>query len=389
MDLFTQDDLKILLAQQPSPCVSLFMPTHRGGAEEDPVRWREHLDEAELLLLKAGWRTTDSREMLQPARQLFDDSSFWRHQCDGLAAFLAPSFLRLFRLPLSFKDEVVVSNRFAILPLLPLLTDNGRFFVLALSQKSVRLLQGTHFGISEIDLKSVPRSMAEAMPAHDRDEVLTYHTRPTSGGGWGAIFEGHGVGIDDKKEDLLVYFQRIDKGLHPFLREEKAPLVLAAVDYLQPLYRQANHYAHLLERGIDGNPDLLSSQELHDRAWPLVRPLFEETQRRLAAQYRQLQGTGYTSADLEGIVASANAGQVETLFVAQDCKVWGKFDSATGRVQRNKQRMPGDTELLDFAASRTLAQGRAVFAVKLNEVPGGNGMAAIFHHHLPKHGKRS
>jgi hypothetical protein len=34
MDLFTRDDLKTLRAEHPSPCVSLFMPAHRGGAEE-------------------------------------------------------------------------------------------------------------------------------------------------------------------------------------------------------------------------------------------------------------------------------------------------------------------------------------------------------------------
>jgi hypothetical protein len=41
MDLFTRDDLQTLLAEHPSPCVSLFMPAHCGGAEADPIRWRK------------------------------------------------------------------------------------------------------------------------------------------------------------------------------------------------------------------------------------------------------------------------------------------------------------------------------------------------------------
>jgi hypothetical protein len=40
MDLFTREDLKVLLAKHPSPCLSLFLRTHRGGAEDDPIRWR-------------------------------------------------------------------------------------------------------------------------------------------------------------------------------------------------------------------------------------------------------------------------------------------------------------------------------------------------------------
>jgi hypothetical protein len=388
MDLFTRDDLKTLLAEHRSPCISLFMPTHRGGAEEDPIRWRKHLAEAEERLVKAGWRTAEVKELLAPGRRLLDDMTFWKNQSDGLAAFVAPQFLRLFRLPLAFKDLVVVANRVYITPLLPLLSGNGRFFVLALSQNAVRLLQGTRQSVSEVDLKGVPRNLAEALLTHDRDEPLTFHARPTSGGGWGAIFEGHGVGIDNKKEDLLRYFQRIDQGLHPLLREAKAPLVLAAVDYLQPIYRQANTYAHLLESGIAGNPDRLSSKELHDLAWPLVQPLFEEAQQRAAAQYRHLAGTGHASGDLEAVVAAAYDGRVETLFVALDRRVWGVFDPSAGHVEQHEQALFGDVDLLDLAAAHTLAHGRIVYAVEREQVPSNTDVAAIFCLPLPKHGKR-
>jgi hypothetical protein len=388
MDLFTRDDLKTLLAEHPSPCISLFMHAHRGGAEEDPIRWRKHLAEAEERLAKAGWRAAEVKELLAPGRRLLEDITFWKNQSDGLVAFVAPQFLRLYRLPLAFQDAVVVANRFSVIPLLPLLSGNGRFFVLALSQNAVRLLQGTRHGVSEVDLKGVPRNLAEALLTHDRDEPLTFHTRLTSGGSWGAIFEGHGVGIDDAKDDLLRYFQRIDRGLHPLLREEKAPLVLAAVDYLQPIYRQANTYSHLLEQGVEGNPDRLSRRELHDRAWPLVQPLFEAEQQRAAAQYRQLAGTEHASGDLEAVVAAAYEGRVETLFVALGRQVWGVFDPSTGRVQQHKEAPFGDVDLLDLAAAHTLSHGRTVYAVEPEQVPSKTDVAAIFFLPLPKHGKR-
>jgi hypothetical protein len=387
MDLFTRDDVKTLLVDHSSPCVSLFMPAHRGGSEEDPIRWRKLLAEAEEQLVKAGWRSAEVKELLAAGRRLLEDTAFWKNQSDGLAVFLAPQFLRLFRLPLALKYQVVVANRFSSIPLLPLLSGNGRFFILALSQNAVRLLHGTHHSVSEIDLKGVPRNLAEALRTHDRDEPLTFHTRPTSGG-WGAIFEGHGVGIDDKKEDLLRYFQRIDRSLHPFLQAEKAPLVLAAVEYLQPIYHQANTYAHLLEKGVEGNPDRLSSKELHDRAWPLVKHLCEEAQHRAAAQYRQLAGTGHASGDLEAVVATTYEGRVETLFVALGRQVWGVYDPSTGRLERHEQALFGDVDLLDLAAAHTLAHGRTVYAVEPEQVPSDTDVAAIFCLPLPKRGKR-
>lgn len=388
MDLFTRADLKTLLMAHAAPCVSLYMPAHRGGAEADPIRWRKHLAEAEERLVAAGWRVAEVQELLAPGRRLLDDGMFWKHQCDGLACFLAPQFVRLYRLPLALTDFVAVGDRFHVAPLLPLLSGDGRFFVLALSQNAVRLLQGTRADVHEVDLKGVPQNLAEALLTHDRDEPLTFHTRPTSGGDWGAIFGGHGVGIDDAKDDLLRYFQKIDRGLHAVLREERAPLVLAAVDYLQSLYRQANTYPHLVEASIDGNPDRLSHQELHDRAWPLVQSRFAEAQERASAQYRQLAGTEHGSGHLETVVAAAHAGRVETLFVARGRQVWGLFDPAAGRVERHAQAVFGDVDLLDLAAAHTLGHGRTVYAVEPQQVPSGTDVAAIFHLPLPKHGKR-
>jgi hypothetical protein len=390
MDLFTRDDLKTLLAEHPSPCLSLFMPARRGGAEPDPIRWRKHLAEAEERLVKAGWRAAEVKELLAPGLHLLEDITFWKNQSDGLAAFLAPQFLRLFRLPLAFQDDVVVANRFSIIPLLPLLSGNERFFVLALSQKAVRLLQGTRHRVSEVDLKGVPQNLAEALLSHEAKQPFSFYGRRAGegAGSWGGIFHGHGVGIDDTKEELLHYFQKIDRGLHPLLKEEKAPLVLAAVDYLQPIYRQANTYAQLLEQGVEGNPDRLSSRELHDRAWPLVKPLFEEAQQRAAAQYRQLAGTEHASGDLEAVVAAAYEGRVETLFVALGRQVWGVFDPTLGRVEQHKEASFGDVDLLDLAAAHTLMHGRTVYAVEPEQVPSKTDVAAIFCLPLPKHGKR-
>jgi len=391
MDLFTREDLKALLAEHPLPCVSLFMPAHRGGAEQDPIRWRKHLTEAEDRLVKAGSRAAGVKEFLTPARRLLEDAVFWKNQSDGLAAFLAPQFMRLFRLPMMFQDRVVVADRFSIIPLLPLINSNGRFYVLALSQHGVRLLQGTRDGISEVDLGGVPKNLAEALLAHEAKEPFSFFGRRTGegAGSWAGIFHGHGVGIDDPKDELLNFFQKIDRGLHPLLSEERAPLVLAAVEYLQPLYRQANTYAHLLERGVEGNPDRLTSKELHDRAWPLVKPRFEEAQQQAVAQYRQMAGTGLTSGDVGAVVTAAYEGRVETLFVALDRQVWGVFAPAVGRIVQHMQPLSGDVDLLELAVAHTLAHGGAVYAVAPKELPGGTDVAAIFCHPLPRHGKRA
>jgi hypothetical protein len=386
VDLFTRDELQTLIAEREPPCVSIFLPTHPVGAEADPILWKKQLSQAERQLTGGGMRAREAKKFLNPARRLLEDPLFWRNQSHGLAFFLDSQVVRLYRLPAAVGELVAAGALFQITPLLPLLSDNGRFFVLALSANAVRLLQGTHYTIGEIDLRQVPRSLAQALLTHDTDEPLTFHTRPAGGlGSWSAIFHGHGVGIDDKKDDLLRYFQQINRGLRELLAEEKAPLVLAADAALMPLYLQASTYPHLLASGVEGNPDRLSPRELHTRAWPLVCPSFRQDRDRALARYRQLAGTGRTAQTLEQIAPAACAGGIETLFVARGRQCWGKFLAEEMRAQVHDLRAPRDEDLLNLVVVHALRHRCRVYAVEPEAMPDGVPAAAVYH--FPLHGR--
>jgi hypothetical protein len=379
MNLLTRAQFAKLLDVAQGPVVSIYMPTHRTGSEADPRQFKVALADAEERLLATGMRRPDVRDLLAPARALLDDSAFWQRQSDGLACFIGSNVFESFRLPLAFKNQVVVGNRFHVTPLVPLVTLDGRFFVLALSQKSVRLLLGTRFAVDAIDMNGVPTSLAELLAEHDRDEVLNLHTRPNAQGARGeATFHGHGVGIDTKKSDLRTFFQRLDRELRVFLRDERAPLVLAGVDYLLPIYREVSTYPNVVEEAILGSPDRFSDQELHARAWEIVRPLFEKAHRTAREQYEQLAGTGRTSADVREIVPAAYRGEIETLFLAEDGPRWGTFDPDAGLIEEHETPRNGDEDLINLAAVHALKRGRSVYLARAEEMPARGVMAATF-----------
>lgn len=379
MDILTKAKLTRLLLPQRGPCVSLFMPTHRASFQQDPIRGKNLLRSAEEKLVAAHLRGPDARRLLAPARHLFEDAAFWTNQSDGLAFFLSPDALQIYRLPLAFPETAVVASHFQLKPLLPLLTGNGRFYVLAISQDHVRLLQGTAHGIERVDLKGVPTNLAQAMQFHDRDEPLMFHTRPAGGAGrWAQIFHGQGVGIDDFKDDLLRYFRQIDRGLHDLLRTERVPLLLASVEYLWPLYRQVNTYPHLLERGISGSPDRLSDKELHEQGWAILQPKFQQAQRDAAALYQQLAGTGRTTNNIAEAVSAACQGRLGILFVALGKEQWGTYSPSGGNITVHEKPQPGDEDLLNVAAIHTYLRGGVVFGVPTADVPGGGMLAGIY-----------
>jgi len=386
MNTLSRDDLRTLMGKYKGLCVSIYMPTHRVGAgiQQDPIRLKNLLVEAEEHLLASGLRTPDAQELLEPAQKLLQDGLFWQRQSDGLALFLSSEAFRYYRLPFDFDELVVVTDRFHIKPLLPLLSGDGRFYVLALSQNKVRLLQGTRYNVSKVALEGVPESLAEALRYNDPEKRLQFHTSTRTPGGKGqrpAIFHGHGVAsADDPKDYISRYFHQVDEGLQDLLRDEQAPLVLAGVDYLHPIYKEANTYPYLVDEGIEGNPEELRAEELHEQAWAIVQPYFQKAQEEAAAQYRQLAGAGsaQASSDLKEVVPAAYHGRVETLFVAVGTHQWGTFDPDTDVVRLHEKAEPGDEDLLDFVAVQTLANRGSVYAIEPEKVPDGALLAAVF-----------
>ena len=146
--------------------------------------------------------------------------------------------------------------------------------------------------------RAVPESLAEVLKYDQHEKQLQSHTT----GRGSAIFHGQGLGKDDAKVNILRYFQQVDHGLHELLREERVPLVIAAVDYLHPIYREANTYAHLLEEAIEGNPDELNTEELQERAWAIVQPYFERDRGGALEQYGEAVSKGLATNDVRQAV---------------------------------------------------------------------------------------
>jgi len=381
MDRLSRRDLKSLMEHAPGTCISLYMPTYRAGAEtrQNPIRYKNLLRQVEDHLQAAPLQSDEVRTLLEPLRPLADDNDFWQHQSAGLALLRGPDMSRLYRLPLAFEELVVVGEHFHLKPLLPYLSDNGRFYVLALSQNDLRMAQCTRYHASEIVLDHMPRSLAEALRYDDPERQLQYHTgTPGDRGQRAAMYHGHGGRDDRAKDEILEYFRQVDRGLREILRDEQAPLVVAGVDYLHPLYREANTYPHLVETGITGNPEQWRIEALQEQAWPLVEPIFQKAQAEARAQYERYAGTGQASYDLASILPAAYEGRVETLFVAVGAQQWGRYDPATQQVQMDEEAGASSEDLLNLVALQTLLNSGTVYAVEPDAIPAPSPVAAVF-----------
>lgn len=383
MDTICLNDIKTLIQNGGGAHISIFMPAHHKGGvdQQDPIRLKNLLRIAEEKLVAKGLRSAEARSLLKPAETLLTDNLFWRQQSDGLALFIATNQYFYYRLPVALKEMVRVGERYCVSPIVPVLSNCGLFYILAISQNENRLLQCTPSGSIRINLSDVPEDMSEALRYETPDNRLQYHVTVPSGGsnfgGATAIQTGEGSSPNYEKRNMLQYFEQVDKGVAKYLKGETAPMVLAAVDYLHSLYRSANTYRNLLPEGIMGNQDIVSDEILREQARTIVQPYFDQARRDAVADFHKSAGTGLTATGLADVVISAFQGRVRFLFIEDVSQHWGTFDAENRQVIEHSEAKPGDDDLVDFASYQTLKHAGSIHVMKPEEVPGNAPLSAI------------
>jgi hypothetical protein len=381
MNIITKEDLTNLADEQKGWAISIYLPTERLGHEtrQNSTRFKNLVTQAQERLQAKGVRSTEVQRLLQPARDLFTNYEFWQYQSDGLAVFIGDQGIKTYRLPLNFAQTLYTERYYYLKPLMPLLSGNGDFYILALSQSKIWMLHGTRDNVDDIDLEGVPDNIQEALMWDDPEKQLQWHTQttnPASSTDRPAMYHGHGVGTDDQKDRILRYFQKVDESLQELLQDRRLPLILAGVDYLLPLYRQASSYANIIEGEITGSPKGWSAADLHEKAWEIIEPYFQKQYKDDIERYRIFAGNeSQATNDLKEIVSGAFFGRVDTLFVATEMQQWGKFDHETNTVRMMNQGESGAIDLLDFAAVQTILHDGKVYAIEPEQIP-DSGMAA-------------
>lgn len=371
-----------LARQRGSSLISIYLPTHRFGpdVEGDPIRLKNLISETiELAAERGDLAVREIQQRLEPAKELVDDAMFWRHQGDGLALLLSDLEPRRLRLPTRFEPLSYMGERFCVRPLIPAVSRGQVFFVLALSQKSVRLLSCTRSGAREVDLHDIPSSLLEAVGYDWEERSLQFHTgaAPKGGGERAAVFHGQGGGSEESKNELERFLRRVDEGLRELTKAHTAPLIVAAVDYVIAMYHRISRYPTLVEGGIEGNPQSLSAEQLHERALEKVAARLDASRHQRIRDLRELAATEGAATDIETVLNAARDGRVETLFVRSTEPCWGTYDREASRVEVHDRREPNDDDLFDLAVSLALSTGAEPVPIDSDEMPGEVTIAAL------------
>ena len=363
-------------------CISIYIPTSRAGekviSKHAQKKLKNKLKETSSALVEAGTGKKETAALLKPAEEMLEDDNFWRNQSDGLAIFINKNGMRSFTLPVDFEERVYTGDHFYLLPLFPFFNDDGEFYLLALSQKEVKLYECSKNHITGIVIDDLIPGSLEDVVGYDYEDKSLQH-RTGHGGDAGAMFHGQGRSKDEDKDETARYFRAVDKGLMKLLADDKKPMVLACVEAHFPVYQQITSYPGLFDSFISGSPDKEDPLVLHSEAWLLIKEFFRKQRENKIKTFRKLSGTSKTAVVPDDIVIASVDGRIDTLFVASGKDKYGTYDAEKRKLNiSGGERKGRDVSLFNFSAVNTFLNGGWVYISTGDKMPLENtGVNAI------------
>jgi hypothetical protein len=373
MQALTLEIVRSLASTHEAPCLSVYSPFY-GGRRPDDAQQRERL------LRRAREALGDrcppkQRDELLAALASLSASAAQPEGARATATFVAPDFQVGYALPVEVPELVVAADSFHIRPLLGHVQANRHYFVLLLAQGHVGFFKGSAEGLIPVASGAVPRSLEDALGSEDRERSVTYHSGARAGDS--AIYGGEGKADTSRDEDLLRFCRAIDAVLWSVLREENAPLLLAASERLAAIYRSISRYAHSVRELLPADLGRATIAEIHARIAPRVEKLMGEREGVVLERYdRSLSGARALD-DVRAIGRFAIGGRVRDLLLDRNTNLWGRLNRETGEVALFGQR-PDDSaeDVLDDLAEAVMLRGGEVWSLDTARMPTKSSVAA-------------
>lgn len=370
MSLLSKEDFTSLALFEGDVCVSIFIPTQRGGKEVLEGKNQRHLKskwkEVKTKLEKDGISQEKIENMSKSISKLIEDKDFWRHQSDGLAVFLAENVFEHYTLPVNFEEHHYIGKEFYLKPLVPMFSGKGRFFILEIQPQNVAFFEATNHSITPIEIEDLTPDRLEDRVGYD------YEEKHLNSDGVIGSQHGYAPATRERKDEFLRFFRAVDQGIDKIIHNETVPLIVACEDSLFPIYKEANTYKHLFKECVPGNPnDNRHILELHAKALDQLRShLDKEREEKLEAFKEEVPEKTLTG--ITDILPSIYEGKVDTLFLEHREDIFGTFNIENMKVKIEDSQTENNLSLMNLAAKKVIEQGGSVYLMEQAFMPGKN-----------------
>lgn len=269
----TTQELKELQTYTSANCLTLYIPYTEpiNKMSHGLILFKNQMKQAKVLLLSNKVESKIIDQMMEPAYKMAEDSLFWQDVHEEVVFFIAPKFFRYFHIPASNSSQPIkLADSFYVEPIEKINTNNVDFMLLTISHNTANLYRGDKYYLSLVTEKVIPDNMEKALRIDELPHSRQLH--PIGPVGTGNDSAGYHEQYDVSKVDknmLLEYFRLVDAAINTYLNTSKLPLVIGGVQYLLPIYREANTYPKLIADTLHGNLEKMGIAELHKKVLAL------------------------------------------------------------------------------------------------------------------------
>ncbi|HVW43061.1 MAG TPA: hypothetical protein VHC18_17100 [Amycolatopsis sp.] len=360
-DIPTRSEIDALWQADAPAAVSIYLETTpQSTGEAERIAYRNGVRAA---LAQLGEVDKEDHAALREQLAVLEDEAageFWRHQARSLAVFATPGSLRSYRLPNRLTPAVVAGTRFFVKPLMRAVTFPQTAFVLALAQGSVRLLETLPDAAPrEVRVPDMPTDVAGAVGKSSiRDRAPIRRLQGTEG----------------QKLRMAQFSRLVDSALREVLPGHGVPLVLAATEPLDSIFRVHCRYPDLVPRSVPGSPEGRRDGDLVAEAREILDGWYADRLEAEKQTFADRAQQGRASADIADLARFATRGAVETLFIDIDAGIPGEVDEL-GEVSFAAAETGDRGGVVDEIARRAWLSGARLLAVRHEDVPGGGDVA--------------
>lgn len=352
-------------------CVSLYQETHRHSPDNaaDIIVFKNLLKKVEEDLKD---KNGDRESILKQLSELRDDKMFWLNTLDGLAVLVNKSECLVYLLEMKLENQVIVSDKFHIKPLIKYFQANQKYQVLGINRNSIKVFEGDKFGIKETEIsKEIPKTIEEALG----EEIVSKATVSRSGGSSGTAFHGTGGRKDEIDKDTEKFFRVVDKAVTENIsKNSKLPLILVSLDEYQTEFKKISNNPYLVKEGLKVSLESFSPSVMKDKIWEIIDRENQEKVSKNIEEFNNGLSTISSTDNLERIAKAAVENRIKTIMVEQNRVIQGALDSESGEILLDKE----NSDLLESLVSHVMAGGGEIVVLPKDKMPSDTGAAAIF-----------
>ena len=364
IDLPTRSEILNLAETRGAPCVTLYVSTTplTEDAQADRISLKNLAKEA-IRQLEAVDTPKRSIWPLEAAiAEIEADDQFWAYQANSLAIFLTPDSVKTYRLPSKMGNQVHVSDRFHLKPILRAVTFPHDCYILAVGMGAVRLIEVSADLPPHAVNIAFPKDMADAIGR--RSHIAT---------------KGQMGGREATSENALLtrYARVLDEALRPVLSGQERPLIIAAAEPMASVFRSVSTYPFTVNESLGGSADHTADHILAGEARSVLDRLYAADIASLCELYIVRENQGRASTDMARAARAATYGAIDTLLVDMDAVIPGMIDEDDGTISLADAPGADSYGVVDEIVSRALKSGARVLAVRKDDLPGKGVLAAI------------